>query len=643
MNMLTLLIILPFIVGLFVLFLRKKEYLISVIMSFVMLCYSIFLFTLGDSEKFSFVWLKEVGISFGLGTNFYSGFCILLSSFFTFLICLFSVEKINFFNVVSKNVYFSLMLINLAVVNGVFLSTNFITLLVFWELAGIMLYFFVRFVSEDKDYFLATKALYIIGFTDFCLLLGILFLYNLSGSFDIGQYHYSIDSVRHFLSLFFITVGALGKIGSLPVHNWIPYVAKKIPATILAYLVASLDKILGIYLLSLVWGEIFVLPKSGLLMLVGLLTILVAVFMALVQHNLKKLLSYHAISQVGYMILGVGTGTVVGFAGGILHMINNVVYKTCLFLSCASVEDKTGDVELSQSKGLAKFMPITFFVTLIAALSISGVPPLNGFFSKWMIYQGLVEGLQNSVSGLKFVYLICLIGAMFGSALTLASFIKVIYSLFLEENKSEQNSVKGISEVKWHMLLPMILLSLLCVIFGIFAYEVVIDKVIVKVIYHLTNFDVKTSFIGGWVPFTSTLLILLGLGLGVILYFVSRIKGMRKVPTYLGGEESKVSGTTFPATDFYLSVSEIEPLKTIYFFAQKRVFDFYNWGMEVVVLLSKLTERALRIKIFDIYKVGKEVVIAMGGIFSELHIGNLHFYLSWVIIGAAIIFLIFLR
>ncbi|GAI75218.1 unnamed protein product, partial [marine sediment metagenome] len=163
--------------------------------------------------------------------------------------------------------------------------------------------------------------------------------------------------------------------------------------------------------------------------LVGSFTIIAAVMMALVQHDLKKLLSYHAVSQVGYMVLGIGTGIPLAMAGGIFHMLNNAIYKTSLFLGAGSVEHRAKTTQLNKLGGLARVMPITFVTFFIAALSISGVPPFNGFFSKWMIYQGVAE--LGKLGGGGNLWIVWLLAAMFGSALTLASFIKLIHAIFL--------------------------------------------------------------------------------------------------------------------------------------------------------------------------------------------------------------------
>ena len=123
----------------------------------------------------------------------------------------------------------------------------------------------------------------------------------------------------------------------------------------------------------------------------GVITIIAAVMMALVQHNYKRLLGFHAVSQVGYMILGFGMGSLIGIAAGLFHMINNAIYKGGLFLTAGAVEQQTGKEELEDLGGLSRAMPLTFIAALVFALSISGIPPFNGFASKWMIYQGIID------------------------------------------------------------------------------------------------------------------------------------------------------------------------------------------------------------------------------------------------------------
>ncbi len=169
------------------------------------------------------------------------------------------------------------------------------------------------------------------------------------------------------------------------------------------------------------------------MMTIGAVTIVLAVFMALIQKDFKKLLSFHAISQVGYMVLGIGTGIPIGIAGGLFHMINHAMYKCGLFLSAGSVEHRTGTTELKKLGGSGKEMPLTAFGFSVCALAISGVWPLNGFVSKEMVFHGAIE------TG----YIVFAIAAWVGAIFTFASFLKAGHSVFFGERTKEVPAGQG--------------------------------------------------------------------------------------------------------------------------------------------------------------------------------------------------------
>ncbi len=197
------------------------------------------------------------------------------------------------------------------------------------------------------------------------------------------------------MAFILLMIGAIGKAGAMPFHSWIPDAALDAPLPFMALLPGSIEKLLGIYLLARFSLDLFTLAPgtwvSTVLMVIGAATIILAVMMALVQKNYKRLLSYHAISQVGYMILGIGTGLPIGIVGGLFHMVNNAIYKSCLFLTAGAVEKQAGTTDLEKLGGLARSMPVTVICFIVAAVSISGVPPFNGFFSKEMVYDAALE------------------------------------------------------------------------------------------------------------------------------------------------------------------------------------------------------------------------------------------------------------
>ena len=194
----------------------------------------------------------------------------------------------------------------------------------------------------------------------------------------------------------------------------------------------------------------------------GAVSMFVCVTMAFNQHNFKRLLAFHSISQVGYVITVVGLGSALGLNAGLYHAMNHTIFKGLLFLTAGAVQHQTGSLDLDGLGGLSKKMPKTTLLFLIGAASISGLPPLNGFASKWMIYQAaFLKGVYDG----NFFYVIVTVVALITSVLTLASFVKVSQSVFFGQLPEQYKEVK---EAPFAMRLPMWILAVLCVVTGLF-------------------------------------------------------------------------------------------------------------------------------------------------------------------------------
>ncbi len=197
-----------------------------------------------------------------------------------------------------------------------------------------------------------------------------------------------------------------------------------------------------------------------LIVTLGTVSMFVGVTMALNQHDLKRLLAFHSISQIGYVLTAVGLASALGIAGGLYHAMNHTLFKGLLFLCAGAVYYATGVTNLDRLGGLAKKMPQTCVIFLIAAFSISGLPPFNGFVSKWMIYQAAFEkGVSGGIG-----YLLVTVVALITSVLTLASFMKVAQSVFFGQSRPELADVK---EAPKTMLVPMWIMAGLCVFTGV--------------------------------------------------------------------------------------------------------------------------------------------------------------------------------
>ena len=198
---------------------------------------------------------------------------------------------------------------------------------------------------------------------------------------------------------------------------------------------------------------------------VGAVSMFICVTMAFNQHNFKRLLAFHSISQVGYVITVAGLGTMLGLSAGLYHAMNHTIFKGLLFLTAGAVQHATGTLNLDEMGGLSKKMPKTTILFLIGAASISGLPPFNGFASKWMMYQAAFE----RAAGGNIFFLLVAVAALITSVLTLASFIKVAQSVFFGQLPE---SMKDVKEVDQGMLIPMWIMAGLCIVTGLFPAQI---------------------------------------------------------------------------------------------------------------------------------------------------------------------------
>jgi len=511
---------------------------------------------------------------------------------------------------------YSGILLTLGATFGSIYAENLMVLAAFWGFLGIPFFLLLALGRKrDEAAGAAKKALIIVGGADALLILGIAFfgwaLKDAGGRLAIhGARVSTANGVAAFAYVCFLTA-ALAKAGAIPLHSWIPGASAAAPVPVVALLPAALDKVLGIYLLARISLVMFD-PSgwvSGLVMSIGAVTVIAAVFMALVQHDLKKLLGFHAVSQVGYMVLGIGTGTFIGVAGGLFHMLNNTVYKSLLFLSAGTAERKAGTSDLGKLGGLAKALPVSFVAALIAALAISGIPPLNGFVSKWMVYQGLVEiGKSQGAGGF---WIILLAAATFGSALTLASFVKVIYGVYLGPRPADEGEPTGKGENVF-TILPMALLAIACVVFGV-AFKLPLKWAVYPAV--LDAGVPGEEFAGIWRSTLATGLIIAGLAGGALLYLLGTVRKPRVDASYTGGEVTP--DLQFKGTDYYETVTRIPPLTSVYERAGKGMYDLYRWGVGVASYA--------------------------GRVLSAAHEGQLHRYVTWMLLGVVVLLWAFLK
>lgn len=583
---------------------------------------------LGAALTLALAWsvFQLEGVSFtplawiSLRTDALSGFVLLAIAFFGLMIALYSTGYMK--GRERHREYFTYLLWTLAVSCAAVVANELLLLLVCWGFLGLLLYLMVGIAGPGAAG-AARKSLMIIGASDALLLLGIALFWQISGSTDlIGASEQgpgvALDSPQAYAAFLCFMAGALAKTGAVPFHSWVPDCGEKADAPVSAFLPASLDKLLGIYLLARCLLDLFqpAPAMNFLLMLIGAVTILSMSLGALVQTDLKRLLAYTAVGQVGYIILGLASGSLIGLAGGLFHMLNHAVYKSGLFLCAGSVEKEAGSTDLDRLGGLARLMPVTFAACLVTALAGAGIPPLNGFASKWMVYQGIIASGEAS-GGVGWV--VWLVVAMLGSALTLAAFVKVLHATFLCKPSPEIARRDGISDGRRSMQLPLLVLAALCVVFGVAAFQVPLGMLVVPAL----GIEAQTLAGGAWWSGLATVLIVASIVIGLVGYGLSMRAGkLRRMDTYIGGEKM---------ASVYLSSGAADSDRHV----EVTGVDFYR-TVEKLPLLGWLFTLA-RKKIFDIYHLCRTGTGYLVQMLRSFHTGILPAYLRWFVAGMLVV------
>ena len=372
--------------------------------------------------------------------------------------------------------YYFLLLIVLGAVQGTVLAKDLISFYVFLEITTVATYLLiihkrsVDVLQAGYKYILMT----LIG--AFLIFLSIILVYVDTGSYEVIV----VTKSGGFIAAVLFLLGCFVKAGVVPLHTWLPDAHPAAPSPVSAFLSGMMIKIGAYGIIRFIFPILnFDLPAtnfgeilSSLIMSIGVASMLIGVLLALLQTDVKRLLAYHSISQMGYILLGIGLGTKLGLAAGLYHLVNHAMFKGLLFLCMGAVTYSTGTRKLDNLGGLWKRMPITTSTCIIAALAISGIPPFNGFASKTV----LAEAVANYNFALKFVMMVT-------AALTFASFLKLIGYTFFGKPQKQLITVK---EVPLLMQLPMIVLAILCVLLGINA-QFVLNRFIVFTIAGLVQ------------------------------------------------------------------------------------------------------------------------------------------------------------
>ncbi|WP_020007818.1 Na+/H+ antiporter subunit D [Salinicoccus albus] len=468
-NLIFMPIIVPFFIGALLMLFAKRHRLqriISGAASIVVLAISIYLaaaaFQNGVITAEAGDWAAPFGIV--LVADSFATLMVLLSSILS-VACLFFA-----FTTISpereKSYFYPFYLFLMVGVNGAFLTGDIFNLFVFFEVLLLASYGLI--VHGGTKYQLRESFKYIVinVFSSALFIVAIAWIYSVTGTLNMAQISERVAAMDqtgaiNIIAVMFFIVFAL-KGGLFPLYFWLPNSYWGPPAAIAALFGGLLTKV-GIYAIIRMFTLIFyhepLFTHKGLITVIAGLTMLFGVLGAVSQFDFKRILSYHIISQVGYMVMGLGIFTPLAVAGAIFYIAHHMVVKTGLFLFAGAAEKITGTSDIKQMGGLFKTHPALAWMFFITAISLAGIPPLSGFFSKFpIILSGFQEG-QHIISAV----------ALLVGLLTLISMMKIFGYAFWGEQKHGEAAAK-LSIGK--MLLPAAPLVVLTIVMGIVAEPV---------------------------------------------------------------------------------------------------------------------------------------------------------------------------
>ncbi len=417
-------------------------------------------------------WPAPFGIS--VVVDSFSIVFVTLVSVMGFLIVLFSQSYIK----ERKTEYYSLLSLALAGLLGILQTGDIFNMFVFFEVMNVACYALVAFYGNRKSLEASIKYLIMGALATSLMLLGIAFLYSSFGTLNLADLAEKTLGYSGYLlpaAVALISTGFAIKAGLFPFHTWLPDAHPAAPSPISALLSGLVIKG-GMYAIIRL---VFTILRTPLIMTtalttIGILSMIVGGVLALMQTNLKRLLAYSSISQMGYIALAFGLGTQMGISGGIFHIINHAIIKSLLFLSAGVIIYYTKTSNLYEISGTIKSTPVLTYSFLIGILSLGGMPFFNGFASKWLIYVATFQ-----INPLLTIFTLVI------TTITLAYGFKAFYMVFMTNPNPSTKTVK----IPATMSIVLIVLMGLCILLG----------VVPSIGYYISDFALRGLESGGYI------------------------------------------------------------------------------------------------------------------------------------------------
>ncbi len=345
---------------------------------------------------------------------------------------------------------------------GVVISKDFVSFFIFWEIMTWSSFLLIIYNAYYKVKTQGLKYMIFSAIGAYAMLTAIVFIYHYYGTFDIavaikgGVFSFE----NHIFIPLFFALGFAIKAAIMPFHIWAPSAYADSPMSFTAVFSGAMSK-MGVFGLLLVLATYYALHNpdayvfSQILAWLGGITAAMATIYALIQTDAKRLLAYSSISQLGYIVVALSTGTKLGVMAALYLAVLHAVFKGALFMVAGAVEKQAGTTDMTKISGLIRKMPWTFFVALVSVIALTGIPPVGGFVGKWLLYEALITESNN-------YFLVIVI--FFSSTAAFLYAYRFLFGLFLGQEEKETENVK---EAPIKMLIPMLILAIVAIVTGI--------------------------------------------------------------------------------------------------------------------------------------------------------------------------------
>ena len=397
------------------------------------------------------------GFDFILRADMLSVFMASVSAFVSAIILIYSVDYISHYE--GQTEYYTMVVLFLGSMMGLVFSANLLWMYIFWEMTGFASWRLVGFFRSDKDVAKANKTILVTVFGALCMLVGIIMVYFDHGTLDLRALH---GASIGYAAAAFILVGILSKSATLPFSTWLPD-AGVAPSTVTSLLHAAVLVKIGVYAYARIFGVTFAAPDafSNLVLYLAGASALVSAGAALIDTDIKRIIAYSTVSQIAFIFLGLASGNKTAFAGALLYILMHSIAKGGLFLCAGIIEQNTHTKDINKMGGLFSSMPVTGTAFALCSLSVMGIPPFGGFFSKFMVFSGAAQNGNLAVLLMFFA----------GAVMTLLYLVRLFYKIFLGEPAGHGNPKEGsVTMVASVMALALIGLALGALIYYPSAY-----------------------------------------------------------------------------------------------------------------------------------------------------------------------------